>query len=156
MGTSSQEASLQPLLLPPFFNRVNSFLGATVFHLRREPFLEGFGCSGKKNRSHLSCSPLWKWWKTRRFVNSSNARNYSLKILNVFSLLPLLLAISSIFWRTTGRLSIGFYKEWVENPKKLTQLSPGSHPRHLVGNRTAQKDAIKDITSDRHVKSYFP
>ena len=29
-----------------------------------------------------------------------------------------------------------------ENPQKLTQLSPRSHPRHLV----AQKDAVKDIT----------
>ena len=39
-----------------------------------------------------------------------------------------------------------------EIPQKLNQLSPRSHPRHLVGKRTAQKDAIKDITSD----SYFP
>ena len=42
-----------------------------------------------------------------------------------------------------------------ENPQKLTQLSPRSYPRHLVGKRTAQKDAIKDITSDSHVNSYF-
>ena len=33
-----------------------------------------------------------------------------------------------------------------ENPKKLTQLSSRSHPRHLVGKRTAQKDTIIDIT----------
>ena len=26
-----------------------------------------------------------------------------------------------------------------KNPQKLTQLSPRSHPRHLVGKRTAQK-----------------
>ena len=26
-----------------------------------------------------------------------------------------------------------------ENPQKLTQLSSRSHPRHLVGKRTAQK-----------------
>ena len=38
----------------------------------------------------------------------------------------------------------------------MTQLSPKSHPRHLVGERTAQKDAIKDITSDSQVNSYFP
>ena len=43
-----------------------------------------------------------------------------------------------------------------ENPQKMTQLSPRSHPRHLVGKRTAQKDAIKDITSDSQVNSYFP
>ena len=40
--------------------------------------------------------------------------------------------------------------------QKLTQLSPSSHPRHLVGKRTAQKEAIKDITSDSQVNSYFP
>ena len=34
-----------------------------------------------------------------------------------------------------------------ENPQKLTRLSPRSHPRHVMGKRTAQKDAIKDITS---------
>ena len=34
-----------------------------------------------------------------------------------------------------------------ENPQKLTQLSSRSHPRHLVGKRTAQKDTIIDITS---------
>ena len=42
-----------------------------------------------------------------------------------------------------------------ENPQKLTQLSPRFHPRHLVGKRTAQKDVIKDITSDSQVNSYF-
>ena len=35
-----------------------------------------------------------------------------------------------------------------ENPQKLTKLSSRSHPRHLVGKRTAQKDTIIDITSD--------
>ena len=40
--------------------------------------------------------------------------------------------------------------------QKLTQLSPKSHPRHLVRKRTAQKDAIKDITSDSQVNSRFP
>ena len=29
----------------------------------------------------------------------------------------------------------------------MTQLSSRSHPRHLVGKRTAQKDTIIDITS---------
>ena len=38
----------------------------------------------------------------------------------------------------------------------MTQLSTRSHPRHLMGKRTAQKDAIKDITSDSQVNSYFP
>ena len=51
--------------------------------------------------------------------------------------------------------SLGF-KSRLENPQKLTQLSPRSHPRHLVGKRTAQEDAIKDITSNSQVNSYFP
>ena len=48
------------------------------------------------------------------------------------------------------------HKSRKENPQKLTQLSPRSHPRHFVGKRTAQKDAIKDTTSDSQVNSYFP
>ena len=43
-----------------------------------------------------------------------------------------------------------------ENPQKLTQLSSRSHPRHLVGKRTAQKGTIIDITSDNQVNSNFP
>ena len=43
-----------------------------------------------------------------------------------------------------------------ENPQKLTQLSSRSHPRHLVGKRTAQKDTTIDTTSDSQVNSNFP
>ena len=43
-----------------------------------------------------------------------------------------------------------------ENPQKLTQLTSRSHPRHLVGKRTAQKDTIIDITRDSQVNSNFP
>ena len=43
-----------------------------------------------------------------------------------------------------------------ENPHKLTQLSSRSHPRHLVGKRTTEKDTIIDITSDSQVNSNFP
>ena len=43
-----------------------------------------------------------------------------------------------------------------ENPQKLPQLSSRSHPRHLVGKRTAQKDTIIDITSDSRVNRNFP
>ena len=35
------------------------------------------------------------------------------------------------------------------------ELSPRSHPRHLMGKRTAQRDTNKDITSDSQVNSYF-
>ena len=34
---------------------------------------------------------------------------------------------------------INKYKSRKENPQKPTQLSSRSHPRHLVGKRTAQK-----------------
>ena len=43
-----------------------------------------------------------------------------------------------------------------ENPQKLTQLSSRSHPRHLVGKRTAQKDITIETTSDSQVNSNFP
>ena len=42
----------------------------------------------------------------------------------------------------------------MENPQKPTQLNPRSHPWHLVVKRTAQKDAIKDVTSNSQVKSH--
>ena len=48
------------------------------------------------------------------------------------------------------------YKSRKENPQKLTQLSSRSHPKHLVGKRTAQKDTITDTTSDSQVNSNFP
>ena len=48
------------------------------------------------------------------------------------------------------------WKSRKENPQKLTQLSSRSHPRHLVGKKTAQKDTIIDITSDSQVNSNFP
>ena len=35
--------------------------------------------------------------------------------------------------------SVDAYKSRKENPQKPTQLSSRSHPRHLVGKRTAQK-----------------
>ena len=49
-----------------------------------------------------------------------------------------------------------FLKNRKENPQKLTQLSSRSHPRHLVGKRTAQKDITIDTTSDSQVNSNFP
>ena len=48
------------------------------------------------------------------------------------------------------------FKSRKENPQKLTQLSSRSHPRHLVGKRTAQKDITIDTTRDSQVNSNFP
>ena len=56
------------------------------------------------------------------------------------------------FWNTHTRTG----KSRKENPQKLTQLSSRSHPRHLVGKKTAQKDTIIDTTSDSQVNSNFP
>ena len=53
-------------------------------------------------------------------------------------------------------VSIFLSKSRKENPQKLTQLSSRSHPRHLVGKRTAQKDITIDTTSDSQVNSNFP
>ena len=53
-------------------------------------------------------------------------------------------------------LLLAALKSRKENPQQLTQLSSRSHPRHLVGKRTAQKDTIIDITSDSQVNSNFP
>ena len=55
--------------------------------------------------------------------------------------------------KTTGN---SIRKSRKENPQKLTQLSSRSHPRHLVGKRTAQKDITIDTTSDSQVNSNFP
>ena len=41
-------------------------------------------------------------------------------------------------------------------PSYFFQLSSRSHPRHLMGKSTAQKDTIIDITSDSQVNSNFP
>ena len=49
-----------------------------------------------------------------------------------------------------------FSKSRKENPQKPTKLSSRSHPRHLVGKRTAQKDTTIDTTSDSQVNSFFP
>ena len=54
------------------------------------------------------------------------------------------------------KMVIRCFKNRQENPQKLTQFSSRSHPRHLVGKKTAQKDTIIDITSDSQVNSNFP
>ena len=54
-------------------------------------------------------------------------------------------------WSTTN-----YFKSRKETPQKLTQLSSRSHPRHLVGKRTTQKDITIDTTSDSQVNSKFP
>ena len=43
-------------------------------------------------------------------------------------------------WNRGGGEGRIFCKSRKENPQKLTQLSSRSHPRHLMGKRTAHKD----------------
>ena len=71
-------------------------------------------------------------------------------------------------WQQSGNYCMGISKQTMmlqsllssksrkEKPQKLTQLSSRSHPRHLVGKRTAQKDITIDTTSDSQVNSNFP
>ena len=75
---------------------------------------------------------------------------------------------NSASWRTQVRNAISIFpvvlkypavitcKSRQENPQKPTQLSSRSHPKHLVGKRTAQKDTIIDITSASQVNINFP
>ena len=63
---------------------------------------------------------------------------------------------NSFYFNSISYLEKLTSESWKENPHILTQFSPRSPPRHLVGKRTAQKDAFKDITSDSQVNSYFP
>ena len=62
---------------------------------------------------------------------------------------------ASYIWHVASK-EIVTSKSRKENPQKLTQLSSRSHPRHLVGKRTVQKDTIIDITSDSQVNSNVP
>ena len=57
---------------------------------------------------------------------------------------------------TPGQKQYFFIKSRKENPQKLTQLSSRSHPRHLLGKRTAQKDATTDTTSESQANSNPP
>ena len=66
---------------------------------------------------------------------------------------------TKIQWDSNPHCPYGYWamgKRRKENPQKLTQLGSRSHPRHLMGKRTAQKDTMIDITSDSQVNSNFP
>ena len=95
-------------------------------------------CEKKNNSDWLKIRVTY----FRRCCHVSEGKWYiSRKVTQQFSPLP---------HSTTG------VKSRKENPQKLTQLSSRSHPRHLVGKRTAQKDITIDTTSDSQVNSNFP
>ena len=83
---------------------------------------------------------------------SANGKNIPLKA-NSYTEKGNEIELEFVFIYKTGQVS---HKSRKENPQKLTQLSSRSHPRHLVGKRTAQKDTNIDITSDSQVNSNFP
>ena len=57
-----------------------------------------------------------------------------------FIISTIVLTLLTLVYRIIIRLSC-----YIPTANKLTQLSPRSHPRHPVGKRTTQNDAIKDI-----------
>ena len=76
---------------------------------------------------------------------------------NIFFLFRFHLVIEQNQIFISGVIAFGVEcKRRKETPQKLTQLSSRSHPRHLVGKRTAQKDISRDTTSDSQVNSNFP
>ena len=75
-------------------------------------------------------------------------------VKNCFLTSVFALTLCNLKWWPLNSLN-GLQKSRKENPQKLAQLSSRSHPRHLVGKRTAQKDTIIVITSDSHLNSNF-
>ena len=72
--------------------------------------------------------------------------NISVKVFKI-----LLYPSSLLDWIYSWHIRVGR-----KTLKKRTQLITRSHPRHLVGKRTAQKYTITDTTSDSQVNSNFP
>ena len=96
--------------------------------------------------------PIFKVWSYQCFVQLSLLYDLLVickneRLINPVTLFPLF--IQSL-------MCLQNFKSRKENPQKLTQLSSRSHPRHLMGKRTEQKDTIIDISSDSQVNSNFP
>ena len=107
-------------------------------------------CNRWCKREHVECDAL-KDWKLNIFKIID--RSISFYSHNT-TMLPHKPKISDRYLKSG--IEEFHSKSRKENPQKLTQLSSRSHPRHLVGKRTAQKDTIIDITSDSQVNSNFP
>ena len=85
-----------------------------------------------------------------------NSFKYTCLVLNTFVNINILYVIMQLILLSGDLCCKHVLKSRKENPQKLTQLSSRSHPRHLVGKRTAQKDTITDTTSDNQANSNFP
>ena len=81
--------------------------------------------------------------------------NYILHVKElVFKLIPVL-SVTYAHLLVTRQPST-FVRVGRKKPQKLTQLSPDLIQDISWKKRTAQKDAIKDITSESQVNNYFP
>ena len=102
-----------------------------------------------------------------RLGDSSRANFY--KSFAVFQLQPYLDKVNiNKFSQAFSRLRMSSHRlevesgRWVKpnavpfDERKLTQFSPRSYPRHLVGKGTTQQDAVKDTISDSQVNSCIP
>ena len=106
-------------------------------------------CNRWCEREHVECDAL-KDWKLNIFKIIDRRISFYSQNTNMLPRKP------KISYRYLKSGIEEFHrKSRKENPQKLTQLSSRSHPRHLVGKRTAQKDTITDITSDSQVNSKF-
>ena len=78
--------------------------------------------------------------------------------LDIFTLICPFSPLSLSLWET-ARYRLKYCPKGPLNPKQPTNQTTNqstSHPRHLVGKRTAQIDIIKNITIDSQVNSNFP
>ena len=75
--------------------------------------------------------------------------------LDIFTLIYSFSSLSPSLWET-ARYRLKYCLKGPLSPKQPTNQPTKILPRHLVGKRTAQKDTIKDITSDSQVNSNFP
>ena len=129
------------------------------FDIVNFPFLDG---DVPRSASYgVYISQLIRFARVSSHVDDFNTRNKVLtaKLLRQGYRYHKLRKAFSKFYRRhfdiVSKYNVGL-KSRKENPQKLTQLSSRSHPRHLVGKKTAQKDTIIDITSDSQVNSNFP
>ena len=87
-----------------------------------------------------------KWTQNSRHLSETvkivSVSEFDVKMINNFIAFDFPFRIICVSYQV-HRLHPGseklYYKSRKENPQKPTQLSSRSHPRHLVGKRTAQK-----------------
>ena len=116
------------------------------FQRCREKIAESLNefCNRWCKREHVECDAL-KDWKLNTCTFKIIDRRISFYSQNT-NMLPRKPKISYRYLKSG--IEEFHRKSRKETPQKLTQLSSRSHPRHLLGKRTAQKDITIDTTSD--------